>query len=68
MDKFLTPNEIAELLKVDPRTVRNWINNNKLEAVKLGNRWRIKKDDFDKFIEERKGGWLIKLELLRMTR
>jgi len=56
MDKFLTPNEIAELLKVDPRTVRNWINNNKLEAVKLGNRWRIKKDDFDKFIEERKGG------------
>lgn len=47
---FYTVNEIAEILKVHQRTVFRYIKSGKLKAVKTG-QWRIKKEDFDKFIK-----------------
>jgi predicted transcriptional regulator len=35
VDEFLTVNEIAELLKLNPQTVRNWIDQAMLPAIRV---------------------------------
>ncbi len=53
MDEFLTVAEVAELLKLNPQTIRNWIDNGQLPAVRVGQRRvRIKRTDLDRLIEE----------------
>jgi len=54
MDKYLEVKDISELLKVDPRTVRNWINRGDLPAIKVGNRFRIEREDLQQFLDDRK--------------
>ena len=57
MDKpYLTVEDIAKLLDVSIDTVRNWINRKRdpLPAYKIGREWRIKREDFEKFMRERK--------------
>lgn len=51
-DKYYSPTELAEILNLDPRTVRNLIKNGDIKAVKVGSQWRIGKNDFEAFIEE----------------
>ena len=51
-DEFLTVAEVAELLKVNPQTVRNWIDRNELPAVRVGQRRvRVRRADLDQFLE-----------------
>ena len=51
MDEFLTVREIAELLKVNPQTVRNWIDRRELPAVRVGaRRVRDRQSDLDAFL------------------
>ncbi len=38
---MLTVHEVADLLKVRESTVRAWIHDNTLRAVKLGCEWRV---------------------------
>jgi excisionase family DNA binding protein len=40
-DEYLTTNEIAERLNIDPATVRRWCISGKLTAVKFGRDWLI---------------------------
>ncbi len=54
MDEFLTTKEIADALKVNIVTVRRWIVSGKLPATFLGKEFRIKKEDFEKFLSERR--------------
>lgn len=50
-DEFLTVAEIAETLKLNPQTIRNWIDQGDLPAVRVGKRRvRIKRTDLDAFI------------------
>ncbi len=50
-DEFLTVAEIAELLRVNPQTVRNWIDRGELPAVRVGKRRvRVRQVDLDAFI------------------
>ncbi len=50
-DTFLTVFEIAELLKVNQQTVRNWIDAGSLPAVRIGSRRvRVRASDLDRFI------------------
>jgi excisionase family DNA binding protein len=39
-----TAPEVADILRVDLRTVYRWIKSDKLRAVKVGRRWRISSD------------------------
>lgn len=39
--EIYTAPEVAELLRVDLRTVYRWIQAGKLKAVKIGGSWRI---------------------------
>jgi excisionase family DNA binding protein len=51
IDEFLTVAQIAELLKLNQQTVRNWIDQGSLPAVRVGRRVRIKREDFDELLE-----------------
>ena len=55
---FLTVAEVAEMLKLNQQTVRNWIDQGSLPAVRVGRRVRILRSDFDRLVEEgyRSGG------------
>jgi excisionase family DNA binding protein len=46
-DEFLTVDEVAARLKVNPQTVRNWIDRRALPAYRIGRRVRISRADFD---------------------
>jgi len=50
---FMTIRDVAELLKVSKATVRNWIKNEELQAVKLERQFRIAKVDLERFVEAR---------------
>jgi excisionase family DNA binding protein len=47
---FLTPQEVADLLKLEVGTVYGYIKSGKLRAIRVGNRYRIQKTDLDAFI------------------
>jgi excisionase family DNA binding protein len=40
------------LLKLNPQTVRNWIDRGELPAVHIGRRVRVRRADFDRMIEK----------------
>ncbi len=57
MDELLTVNEIAELLKLNPQTVRNWIDQGRLPALRVGEcRVRVRRSDLDTFLAARATG------------
>jgi excisionase family DNA binding protein len=50
-DEFVTVHEIAELLKVNQQTVRNWIDRGELAAVRVGaRRVRVRRADLDAYL------------------
>lgn len=53
-DTIFTTEEVAERLKVAPKTVREWIKRGELEAWDAGQGYRILKRDLDTFIENKK--------------
>ena len=52
MEEYLTTEEIATTLKVNIVTVRRWIKSKRLPATFLAKEYRVKKSDFEKFINE----------------
>src|SRR6201990_1156948 len=51
-EEFLTVAEVAEMLKLNQQTVRNWIDQGSLPALRVGRRVRIKRSDFERILEE----------------
>lgn len=51
-ESFLTVAEVAEILKLNQQTVRNWIDQGSLPAVRVGRRVRIKRSDFERILDE----------------
>lgn len=47
---FMTTQEIAELLKVSEATVRTWIHDGELRAVRFGREFRIAVKDLEAFV------------------
>jgi excisionase family DNA binding protein len=50
-DEFLTVAEIAQILKLNQQTVRNWIDQGTLPALHVGRRVRIRRSDFEALLE-----------------
>lgn len=50
---MLTIHEVADLLKMKEATVRTWINDGSLRAVKFGRDWRVAVKDLEAFVQER---------------
>ena len=49
-DEILTIYEAAEYLKVSDKTVRRLIANHLLIASRVGNSWRIKQSEIEKYL------------------
>lgn len=58
IEPFLTPSEVAKILKVSPETVIGWIRKAELRAVNVGSgtrrsRFRVSKESLDEFLRLR---------------
>jgi excisionase family DNA binding protein len=51
-ESFLTVAEVAGILKLNQQTVRNWIDQGSLPALRVGRRVRIKRSDFERVLAE----------------
>ena len=51
-EEFYKAEDLAEKLKVNIMTIYRYIKAKKLTAYKIGKEFRIKKDEFDKFLEK----------------
>src|ERR1700750_2568774 len=47
-ETYLTVAEVAGILKLNQQTVRNWIDQGSLPALRVGRRGRIKRSDFER--------------------
>ena len=55
-ESYLTVAEVAEKLQLNQQTVRNWIDQGSLPALRIGRRVRIKRSDFERILEESYNG------------
>ena len=49
----LTPHEISKILKLHPFTVTRLAREGKIPAFKVGGVWRLRRDEFEKWIASR---------------
>ena len=49
-ETYLTPQEVADLLKVTRRTVYRWIESGELPVIRFGSAYRITDSDLEAFI------------------
>lgn len=54
-NNFYTVEEVASLLKVHPNTVRGWIKQGKLNAIKINTLTRIREADLETFMKPFEG-------------
>jgi excisionase family DNA binding protein len=52
LEEFLTVAEVAEMLKLNQQTVRNWIDQGSLPALRVGRRVRIRRSDLERVLEQ----------------
>lgn len=50
MEKFYTLKEIEDNLRISNRTLRRYIENGKLEAVKVGGKYLVSEENYNKLI------------------
>ena len=51
-ESFLTVADVAELLKLNQQTVRNWIDQGSLPALKVGRRVRIRRSELERVLQQ----------------
>jgi len=49
-EPLLTVAEVAELLKLNQQTVRNWIDQGSMPAIRIGRRVRIRRADLERVL------------------
>jgi excisionase family DNA binding protein len=56
-DRLLTLREAAEVLRLNPRTVREYVTRGDIEGRIIGGRWRFRRADLDAFFENAPSEW-----------
>lgn len=56
-EHLLTLREAAEVLRLNPRTVREYVQLGKIEGRIIGGRWRFRRADLDAFFENAPRNW-----------
>jgi excisionase family DNA binding protein len=51
MDTILSVEQVAEILNLHPRTIRTYVREGRLPAVKTGKQWRIRQVDLEAFTD-----------------
>ncbi len=52
-EEMLTTDEVAKILRVNVKTVRNWIASGELVAIDIGNEYRISRRNLNDFMQRR---------------
>lgn len=52
MQKIYKVDEVAQILGVQPRTVRTMCRDHRIQAFKIGYEWRIPENSLNEFIEK----------------
>jgi len=55
-EDILTIREVADYLKITERTLYRLVQEGKLPAFKVGNSWRFRREDLDRWISEQSRG------------
>jgi excisionase family DNA binding protein len=55
--ELLTASQAAEALSASSQTIRNWIRSNRLQAVRIGNRFLIPRNEVDRMRGEVSAQW-----------
>ena len=50
-DRFYSPAEVARYLSVNVQTVRRWIHAGELDAYKIGQFWRVNREQVERFLK-----------------
>ena len=53
--QIYTVEEVADLLKLKPETVRVMLRDNEIKGFKAGKAWRVTEDDLKKYIQNQGG-------------
>jgi excisionase family DNA binding protein len=56
-EKLLTLSEAAEVLRLNARTVRDYVKRGEIRGKLIGKRWRFKRADLDAFYENAPSQW-----------
>jgi excisionase family DNA binding protein len=56
-ERLLTLREAAEALRLNPRTVREYVRRGELQGRIIGRRWRFRRTDLDAFFENAPSEW-----------
>lgn len=56
-DRLLTLREAAEVLRLNPRTVREYVRRGETEGRIIGGRWRFRRADLDAFFANAPRNW-----------
>jgi len=62
LEPFLTLREAAEILRLHPRTVREYVRRGELVGRLIGKRWRFTRKDLDTFFDAAPSQWEIRRE------
>ncbi len=52
--RLLTIHDVADFLRIDPKTVRRLVKSQRLAAYKVGRQWRISERDLWAFLTKRR--------------
>lgn len=52
-DALHTVNDLCEILKLQPDTVRDYLQAGYIRGIKIGGRWRVTEEALEAFIRER---------------
>ena len=56
-EKLLTLREAADVLRLNPRTVRDYVQRGEIGGRLIGGRWRFRRADLDAFFENAPSEW-----------
>lgn len=51
IQKMYSLTEIESIIGVTHRTLQQWVKDNKLPAVKIGGKWKVKESDLQQIID-----------------
>ena len=52
---LLTPEEVAEYVRVNPQTIYRLLRSGRLPGAKIGHQWRVRKADLDAYLHGQAG-------------
>jgi excisionase family DNA binding protein len=56
-ERFLTLTEAAQILRLHPKTVREYVHRGELQGRLIGRRYRFRQKDLDAFFGAARPGW-----------